>query len=120
MKKLIIATLIVLSQVPAYSSKHVYNWIVETGIKHPKIVYAQYVLETGHGKSNAAREKCNLFGFMYKGKIMKFNTQYDSVLYYKKWQTQRYKGGDYYKFLTEIGYASDPIYIQKLKKIKVP
>jgi flagellum-specific peptidoglycan hydrolase FlgJ len=29
------------------------------------------------------------------------------------------KGGDYYKFLKEVGYATDPNYITKLKSIKI-
>jgi flagellum-specific peptidoglycan hydrolase FlgJ len=118
MKKLFILGLVLLSKVvSAHSNQQIYNWIIQTDIKHPKIVYAQYIQETGGCKSKACTEKNNLFGFMYKGKIMFFESKLDCVLYYKRWQQRKYKGGDYYQFLIDINYASDPLYIQRLKQI---
>lgn len=95
----------------------VYKQIVQEGIKHPKIVYAQYVQETGRCKSKACREKNNLFGFMYKGEIMTFKSKRDCIRYYKKWQSKRYKGGNYYQFLVDINYAGDSLYVERLKRI---
>ena len=118
MKKLFILGLVLLSKVvSAHSNQQIYNWIIQLGIKHPKIVYAQYGLETGWGKSKGAINKCNLFGFMYKGKIMEFESHVACIMYYKRWQERKYKGGNYYQFLIDINYAGDPAYIQRLKKI---
>ena len=99
------------------SKPDVYRSIAISGIKHPEIVYAQYVQETGRCKSKACREKNNLFRFMYKGEIMSFKSKRDCIRYYKKWQDKRYKGGDYYQFLIDIGYAGDPLYTKRLKQI---
>jgi len=114
------ATLILWLAINALPNPNIHKEISKSGIQHPNIVYAQYVLETGRCKSRACKEDNNLFGFMYKGKVMSFESKLECIRYYKKWQNKRYKGGDYYQFLTDIGYASDPTYIQKLKQIKVP
>jgi flagellum-specific peptidoglycan hydrolase FlgJ len=99
------------------TKQEVRSYIIECDIQHPDIVYAQYGLESGWGKSKAAINRCNLFGFTTKKGIIEFESQYDSVLYYKKWQTKRYKGGNYYQFLENIKYASDSLYIDRLKQI---
>jgi len=111
------ATLIVWIVMNLLSKPNVYREIVQADIKHPKIVYAQYVQETGRCKSKACREKNNLFGFMYKGEIMSFKSKRHCIKYYKKWQDKRYKGGNYYQFLVDINYASDSLYTERLKKI---
>ena len=90
--------------------------IKDKGIKHPEIVYAQYRLETGNGVSRAFREYNNAFGFIYKGKLMRFKSVEACVEYYKTWQDKRYVKGDYYVFLQKIGYAEEDGYIQLLKK----
>ncbi len=90
--------------------------IKDKGIKHPEIVYAQYRLETGNGKSRAFREYNNAFGFTLKGKLMRFKSVTECVEYYKTWQDKRYVKGDYYVFLQKIGYAEEEGYIQMLKQ----
>ena len=90
--------------------------IKDKGIKHPEIVYAQYRLETGNGVSRAFTEYNNAFGFIYKGRLMRFKSVDACVEYYKTWQDKRYVKGDYYVFLQKIGYAEDEGYIQMLKK----
>ena len=88
-------------------------------IKHPEIVYAQAVLETGYFKSVNCKEKNNLFGLYNSNTkdFYKFKRWDKSVLGYKKLLQYKYKGGDYYNFLDSIGYAEDPKYIEKLKII---
>ena len=86
-------------------------------IKHPEIVYAQYRLETGNGKSKAFREYNNAFGFSLNGKLMRFKSVSECIEYYKTWQAKRYVKGDYFEFLKKIGYAEDNKYIELLKKM---
>lgn len=74
------------------------------GVKHLEIVYAQAILETGHFRSKVCKEYNNLFGL--------YNSRAKDYIQY------RYKPpNDYYKFLSDIGHAEDPEYINKLKRI---
>lgn len=89
-------------------------------VMHPKIVYAQAVLETGHFKSSACINDNNLFG-LYDSKnkrYYKFNHWSESVVAYKDYIQKKYQPpNDYYKFLEELPYATDPQYINKVKRI---
>lgn len=89
-------------------------------VLHPNIVYAQAVLETGHFKSNACTNDNNLFG-LYDSKnkrYYKFNHWSESVIAYKDFIQRKYHPPkDYYQFLSDIGYAEDPEYTNKLKRI---
>lgn len=90
------------------------------GMKHPEIVYAQAILETRHFRSKVCREYNNLFG-LYNSRAKdyyKFDHWSESVVAYLDYIQYRYKPpNDYYKFLSDIGYAEDPEYINKLKRI---
>lgn len=86
-------------------------------IKHAEIVYAQYRLETGNGKSKAFREYNNAFGFTLNGRLMRFKSVTECVEYYKTWQDKKYVRGDYFEFLKKIGYAEEEGYIELLKKM---
>jgi len=109
--------------------REVYNYIRIMGIKHPDIVYAQTVVETGHYKSKICKENNNLFGMKYpkkrrtvatrvnRGHAVYRNWQ-ESIFDYWLWQKYYYLGGDYYKFLKSWGYATSKNYIDLLKKIK--
>lgn len=88
-------------------------------IQHKDIVLKQAILETGWLTSYSCKKRHNLFGFRYRGKYLEFDTWQESVEYYSRWQKRHYKGGDYYKFLKDRGYATDPEYITKLKSIKL-
>lgn len=88
-------------------------------IDSSEIVLKQSVLETGWYKSYSCKHRNNLFGFRWKGKYLEFDTWQESVQYYARWQDRHFKGGDYYKFLKDRGYATDPEYINKLKQIKL-
>lgn len=90
-------------------------------VKYPHIVYAQAVLETGNFTSNLCIEGNNLFG-LYDSKNMRFfrfNHWTESVKGYINMIQYRYKPDDshYYKFLKDIGYAEDSLYIEKIKHI---
>ena len=88
--------------------------IEKNGIKYPKIVLAQAILETGWFKSPVCRNKHNLFGLTNPrtGKYYEFNHWTESVrAYYSKVQ-YRYKEGNYLLWLKKIGYAEDPGYIR--------
>lgn len=89
-------------------------------IKHPEIVYAQALLETGYFKSKGCTRDNNLFGLYNskKKRYHKFDHWAESVVKYKEWIQYRYKPpNDYYEFLRKIHYAEDPTYITKLKQI---
>lgn len=94
-------------------------------IKHPKIVYAQAILETGYFKSDLCLNNNNLFG-LYNSKKQKYYTfdhWVDGIIAYKEMVQYKYKGDsskpsdDYYNFLSDIRYAEDPDYISKVKEI---
>ncbi len=98
--------------------EHVKTYIDKTDLKHKDIVLRQAVLETGWLKcTNCSMDRNNLFGWYYKKKYLSFDTWQESVDYYCRWQKRHYKGGDYYKFLKDRGYATDPRYITKLKAL---
>lgn len=87
------------------------------GVQHIDIVVAQSLLETGTYRSQLVRTHNNLFGFRTKNGYLRFKSWRESCKYYKDWQRRKYKGGEYFTFLKDIGYAEDPDYISKLKII---
>lgn len=96
--------------------ENVMKEILINNIKFSDIVISQVILETGYLTSRKAIEDNNLFGY-YSNKSMIFNNWMESVKYYKEWQDKYYRGGDYYTFLSKIGYAEDLNYINKLKSL---
>jgi flagellum-specific peptidoglycan hydrolase FlgJ len=100
----------------------------EYKIMYPHIIEAQIKLETGYLKSELCKQNRNLFGMKYtnlrettaNGELNNhalYASFRKSILDYKIWQRLYYKGGDYYEFLSRIGYAEDKEYINKLKSI---
>ena len=94
-------------------------------VKHPQIVYAQAILESNWFKSELCVKDNNLFG-LYNSKEQKyytFNHWANSVEAYVRMVQYKYKGekeeppNSYYKFLQDIEYAKDVLYISKLKKL---
>lgn len=93
--------------------------IRKNGIKYPKIVLAQAILETGWFKSSVCRNKHNLFGLTNPrtGEYYEFAHWKESVrAYYTKVQ-YRYWGGNYLLWLKNIGYAEDPGYIRAVIRV---
>jgi hypothetical protein len=99
------------------SLENVYNYLKCLNVQYFDIVFAQCILETGHLKSKNCIENNNLFGFRYQNKYLKFDNWKQSCMYYYCWQCRKYKGGDYFDFLEQVGYASDKDYRLKLKSI---
>ena len=125
MNKKIIVGLAVLCciQVKSQTTKSVYKELVKQDVKHPKIVLAQSILETGwYECGECSMDENNLFGL--------WNSRKKEYFYYTNWKESigGYKRGiqykyfkkeykDYYHFLNDMGYATDPQYVIKVKKI---
>ena len=89
-------------------------------VKHADVVLQQAIVETGWFKcTHCSLSRNNIFGFYYKKKYLVFSDWVDCVRYYKRWQDRHFKGGDYYKFLEDVGYATNPKYVSDLKKIRL-
>ena len=109
---------------PSFYSKSPQKGLMEAlnyyEVKHPEIVYAQAILETGHFRSKVYRECNNLFG-LYNSRTQsyyKFDHWSESVVAYIDYVQYKYKPpNDYYQFLKELPYATDPNYINKVKEI---
>jgi hypothetical protein len=97
--------------------KNVHTYLKSLAVKYDTIVMKQIVQETGWLKSNACRNKNNLFGFTTSDGLMRFKSWKESVRYYALWQLRKYTDGDYYNFLIDVNYASDSNYINTLKSI---
>lgn len=94
--------------------------LVRQEVKYPHIVFAQAMLETGYLSSNVCKNYNNLFG-LYNSRTKgyyKFNHWTECIVAYKNMIQYKYGADEeYYSFLKRIGYAEDPKYITKLKKI---
>lgn len=104
------------SVLPELTIPNLYAEIIRNGIRHPKIVLAQAILETGWFTSSVCRNKHNLFGLTNPrtGKYFEFGHWTESVrAYYTKVQ-YRYKDGNYLLWLKKIGYAEDPRYVREI------
>ncbi len=104
---------------PALTIPNLYQEIIRNGIRHPKIVLAQAILETGWFHSPLCRNRHNLFGLTNPrtGKYYEFNHWTESVrAYYTKVQ-YKYTGGNYLLWLHKIGYAEDPRYVREVMKV---
>lgn len=107
------------SMLPELTIPNLYKEIIRNGIRHPKIVLAQAILETGWFTSPVCRNKHNLFGLTNPrtGKYFEFGHWTESVrAYYTKVQ-YKYKGGNYLLWLREIGYAEDPRYVRSVIRV---
>lgn len=96
---------------------NVYYYIKKDSILYPKIVLAQSVLESSWYTSNVCKTKNNLFGFMTKEGYLCFSNWRASISYYKDFQKRKYKGGDYYTFLSDLPYAESTNYSETVKLI---
>ena len=104
--------------VPPLSKKSVLRELKKQNVPHANIVLAQAIHETGGFKSKLCKSHNNIFGIKKNDKEYKrYNSYIDCITDSKKRISSKYKGGDYYVFLTNLGYAEDPEYVQKLKRI---
>lgn len=96
-----------------------YEALARNNVMYPRIVIAQALLETGYFTSNVCLGKNNLFGLRRPsdGSYYQFDNWEESVKAYKDYVQYKYKGGDYLRFLQNIGYAEDPAYISKVRSI---
>ena len=94
--------------------------IIQQDIKHPDIVFAQFLLETGHGTSQAFKQLNNTHGWTNRSGLMRFKTWQDSIKQYKRYQ-QRYDcTSDYFQYLCRTWGAPDMEgYINKIKSIEL-
>lgn len=113
-----VSHLISIPAAPSTPNKDVvFAEIKRQGVKYPKIVLAQSLLETGHYTSDVCKKHNNLFGLMKGDKYHHFSHWKNSITYYKEHVQSRYNGGNYYEFLERIGYAEDKNYCNILKQI---
>ena len=98
--------------------ENLYAALKKHGIKYPKIVLAQAILETGRFRSRVCNEYNNLFGLKHSKGYYSFEHWEESVIAYRdKVQYKHRDGEGYYSFLKRIGYASAPDYINKVREI---
>lgn len=113
------------SATPIFFSQSPEEGLVEAleyyNVQFPQIVYAQALLETGHFTSSVCKKYNNLFG-LYNSEIRNyysFEHWSDSVKAYRDFVQYKYKGNtDYYTFLVNLPYATDPNYIRKIKQLE--
>ena len=92
------------------------------GLSNVDIVVAQSILETGHYNSENCTKNNNLFGLYdsRRGRYYHFDCWWKSVLMYKESiqrESRMRNNEDYFDYLVRIGYAEDPLYVNKLKRI---
>jgi uncharacterized FlgJ-related protein len=103
----------------ALTVENVLAMLQKYDVKFPKIVLAQALLETGNFSSELCRVSHNLFGLRHPsdGSYYVFNTWEESVKSYRDDVQYKYTEGDYYTFLSRIGYAEDRKYTSKVRRI---
>ena len=104
---------------PELTIPNLYKEIVNNGIRHPKIVLAQAILETGWFRSKVCRNRNNLFGLTNPTdrtilRVWALDGKCTCLLYEVQY---RYKGGNYLVWLRDIGYAEDPNYIREVIRV---
>lgn len=115
-----------------FKPEMVYNYLKELRAPFPHIIYAQAILESNHFKSAIWLTNNNCFGMREPGRRLTTSkgeaytyASYDNwkeciidrcfynALYLKDIKTEE----QYYEYLGKSGYAEDPNYIIKLRKI---
>ncbi len=123
-----------------FSQDNLYMYLILKGVREPKTVLKQAILETGYFKSRAFTEGNNLFGMHLpkkrpttaigyiiadkSRKVAKFNSWQDSVedmiLYQNYYNKIGYDLSNYEKFLVDAGYCElGGGYLELLKGIKI-
>ena len=123
MKKLITGLCLIPLLSVGQTTSEVLKELKKQDVKFPEIVLAQSLLETGwYQCDGCSMDVNNLFGLYNsrKKEYFPYANWKESIGGYKrgiqyKYFKKEYK--DYYQFLDEIGYASDPQYTIKLKQL---
>ena len=98
--------------------ENLYAALIRHGIKYPKIVLAQAILETGRFQSRVCREENNLFGLRHSKGYFSFNHWEESVIAYRDKVQYKYRDNEnYYVFLKRIGYAGAKNYVERVREI---
>lgn len=121
---------IIISDSVEFSEKELKKYIKHLNLKHPDIVYAQAVLETGNFTSSIFTNNNNVFGM--KQAQARNNTARGSAnghAYYSNWKQsvidyalfqssymRKLSREEYFRYL-DRNYARDPNYSRKLKEI---
>lgn len=123
MKKLMTVLCLIPLLSVSQTTSEVLKELKKQDVKFPEIVLAQSLLETGwYQCTSCSIDVNNLFG-LYNSKekeYFKYNNWKESIGGYKrgvqyKYFKKEYK--DYYQFIDDIEYASDPQYTIKLRKL---
>jgi uncharacterized FlgJ-related protein len=87
-----------------FSKEALVSMIKELGIKHPEIVLAQSILETGHWTSTIFKENNNLFGMKQaRSRIRTAKGTQLNHAYYHSWQESLYDYAFYQcRYLSKI------------------
>ena len=99
-------------------------------IKSADTVRLQICLESAYLRSSICKSNKNLIGMRFAPlrKTTAIGERFGCAIYssyesciadLKIYQGLYFKRGDYYSFLERIGYATDPKYIETLKKIRI-
>ena len=98
--------------------ENLYASLKRHGIKYPKIVLAQAILETGAFRSRVCRENNNLFGLRHSKGYYAFEHWEESVIAYRdKVQYKHRDNENYYSFLRRIGYSTSKDYARRVREI---
>ena len=98
--------------------ENLYAALKKHGIKYPKIVLAQAILETGRFRSRVCNENNNLFGLRHSNGYYVFDHWEESVIAYKnKVQYKHRDNENYYAFLKRIGYSTSKDYVRRVREI---
>lgn len=98
--------------------ENLYAALKKHGIKYPKIVLAQAILETGRFRSRVCNENNNLFGLRHSNGYYVFDHWEESVIAYKnKVQYKHRDNENYYAFLKRIGYSTSKDYTRRVREI---
>lgn len=98
-----------------------YLALIHYDVKNPKTVLAQAKLESGNYTSYHCRVRNNFLGLYNsrKKEYFKFDHWTECIKGYKDMVEYKLRDGeDYYDFLLRIGYAEDPLYLDKIKRIE--
>lgn len=98
----------------------VFEMLLRKKVKEPHIVLAQAKIETGNYTSRLCRQGNNLFGIKLKGRYAHFKSVDECIDRYLDKIQYKYREGHetYYAFLKRIKYATNPNYINTVRRVE--